>query len=632
MAQALCLDDALTYRLDYGWSVFPVGPDKKPLVEWKPYQKEPAGEKTIRGWYSQHPDAGVAVATGALSNLLVVDADSAEGLGTITQLGIPRTPTASTGGGPDRRHWYFKLPSGGHDRNTAGRVAGLDTRAEGGYVVAPHSRHFKGGHYDWVVSPAEIAPMDVPASLLVLFTAPPSGHEGAEESVEVGDIATLLAEGSPVGRRNHDAARLAGHFLARGLPPAEVEVILLGWADRCTPPFSRMELRAVIGSIAQAEARKQGTHNSAPWAMRASLPPAVPGAPALPPRLLPEPLRPWLTNVATRASLPLEYVAVPALTGASTVIGRGVGVCPERFNDWLGVPNLWGGIVGRPGWMKSTAVAEGLKPLTSLAARARARAKDEHDKSEARRTRLAAELDGLRQAMAAAGKKQDNHELDRLQADWEATRTSLEALAVPERRYLTQDATVEKLGELLQENPNGLLVLRDELAGWLRTLDKAGREGDREFYLEAWNGTGGYTFDRIGRGTIHIDAVCLCVCGGIQPGKLQAIIDGAIAGGEEADGSSSASNSSYGRTGWESSSKFTVGRTGVLVTPPPPSMRGWTRSMSRGGTRTSWIRVGTFPRCASTPTPRPALMSGALSWRRDSAPKSCALTRPSRGT
>jgi hypothetical protein len=97
-----------------------------------------------------------------------------------------------------------------------------------------------------------------------------------------------------------------------------------------------------------------------------------------------------------------------------------------------------------------------------------------------------------------------------------------------ERRYMTQDATVEKLGEILKENPHGLLVARDELSGWLQTMDKSGREGDREFYLEAWNGSGGYTFDRIGRGTIHIPAVCLSIVGGIQPGKLKAHILGAI--------------------------------------------------------------------------------------------------------
>ncbi len=50
------------------------------------------------------------------------------------------------------------------------------------------------------------------------------------------------------------------------------------------------------------------------------------------------------------------------------------------------------------------------------------------------------------------------------------------------------DATVEKLGELLNENPNGLLLFRDELAGLLRTMEREGHENDRAFYCEAWDG------------------------------------------------------------------------------------------------------------------------------------------------
>ncbi len=81
------------------------------------------------------------------------------------------------------------------------------------------------------------------------------------------------------------------------------------------------------------------------------------------------------------------------------------------------------------------------------------------------------------------------------------------------RRYLTNDATVEKIGELLAANPRGLLIFRDELTGWLSSLDREGREGTRAFFLEAWNGTGRFTYDRIKRGTIDIEAACLSMLG-----------------------------------------------------------------------------------------------------------------------
>jgi putative DNA primase/helicase len=79
---------------------------------------------------------------------------------------------------------------------------------------------------------------------------------------------------------------------------------------------------------------------------------------------------------------------------------------------------------------------------------------------------------------------------------------------------------VEKLGEVLGENPNGVLLFRDELMGFLRNLDKQGHESDRAFYLESWSGTGSFTYDRIGRGTLHVPSVCVSVFGTIQPGPL----------------------------------------------------------------------------------------------------------------
>ena len=63
------------------------------------------------------------------------------------------------------------------------------------------------------------------------------------------------------------------------------------------------------------------------------------------------------------------------------------------------------------------------------------------------------------------------------------------------KRYLVNDTTVEKLGELLNHNPNGLLLFRDELSGFLHMMDRPGHENDRAFYCEAWNGTGAYTYE-----------------------------------------------------------------------------------------------------------------------------------------
>ena len=105
------------------------------------------------------------------------------------------------------------------------------------------------------------------------------------------------------------------------------------------------------------------------------------------------------------------------------------------------------------------------------------------------------------------------------------------------KRYKTSDATYEVLGELLIENPNGLLVEADEIIGVLKRLDAPGQESARAFFLTGADGDKGYTVDRIGRGKgLHVDAVCLSIIGGIQPGVLAEYVRQATGGGAGADG------------------------------------------------------------------------------------------------
>ncbi len=110
-----------------------------------------------------------------------------------------------------------------------------------------------------------------------------------------------------------------------------------------------------------------------------------------------------------------------------------------------------------------------------------------------------------------------------------------ELLEPTRTRYLVSDSTVEMLGVLLRQNPLGhLLLFRDELVGLLVGLEKQGQEQARSFYLEAWNGDGRFTFDRIGRGTVDIEAACISVLGGIRPGPLQKYLTGAArTGGDD---------------------------------------------------------------------------------------------------
>ena len=261
------------------------------------------------------------------------------------------------------------------------------------------------------------------------------------------------------------------------------------------------------------------------------LPTALPPVPTMDPRLLPGALRPWVEDVAERVQCPIDYPAAGVMVALGAVVGRQIGIWPKRRDDWFVVPNLWGAIIGRPGVMKTPALEEALRPLRRLEAAAR----DEFEAAmqEHRADTLIAEAstkEGKKKIEAATRKG------DMTAAREHAIAAAFEPEAPIRRRYLTQDSTVEKLGELLRDNPRGLLVFRDELVGWLRGLDREGQESGRAFYLEAWSGTGRFTYDRIGRGTIEIEAATVSLLGGIQPGPLDAYLRAATRGAAGDDG------------------------------------------------------------------------------------------------
>ena len=101
---------------------------------------------------------------------------------------------------------------------------------------------------------------------------------------------------------------------------------------------------------------------------------------------------------------------------------------------------------------------------------------------------------------------------------------------------ITHYATFEKLHEILANNPAGIFVIRDELSGWLETLDKLGREGERAFFLTAWNGDSGFTMDRIGRGSVHVEHCCISMLGAITPARLGSYLINTLEDGPTSDG------------------------------------------------------------------------------------------------
>ncbi len=105
-----------------------------------------------------------------------------------------------------------------------------------------------------------------------------------------------------------------------------------------------------------------------------------------------------------------------------------------------------------------------------------------------------------------------------------------------QRRLLLTDSTFEKLHQILADNPSGVYVVRDELSGFLADMEKQGRESEKAFWLQAWNGNGGFTIDRIGRGTIYVPNVTASLFGNMVPAKLRHYLSLILAGGPSDDG------------------------------------------------------------------------------------------------
>ncbi len=250
-----------------------------------------------------------------------------------------------------------------------------------------------------------------------------------------------------------------------------------------------------------------------------------------PVELLPESIRDYVSDIANRQQCPIDFVGVTSVCSLSAVTGNKVVIRPKQNDDWEVVPTQWGGVIGRPSMMKTPAMKSGVSPLYRM--------EDERKQAyESAVNSYKAELaireieqkqvkDNARKLIKDDKRDQALQELEKFEASEERP---------PNRcRLIINDATVEKVGELLNENPNGLFLVRDEIAGLIAKLRGEDAQSERAFYLECFDGNGRFVYDRIGRGTIDIDNCTLSMLGGIQPSKLAPLVRGAV-NGQEDDG------------------------------------------------------------------------------------------------
>ncbi|MDA8335037.1 MAG: bifunctional DNA primase/polymerase [Peptococcaceae bacterium] len=281
------LEVALTY-LRLGWSVIPAcrldsdspsgcsapwhagrkdhTPGKAPLPSWSEYQRRIPTEAEWRPWDRKYGRYNIGLVTGAASGVLVLDLDSPDhaedgngpdGLASILAAGLelPQTPAVKTPSGGV--HLYFAYPQEvptGSLRNFAGRLPGVDARADGGFAVLPPSVTAKGA-YHWVDGRGytDLERALPPNWLLAIFTERPI-RGGAIPPDE--EWALTWTSTCPEGQRNDTCSRLAGHLAGHGLPEPMATVMLCDWSERhCIPALSTEEVTRTVRSVYRSHLR-----------------------------------------------------------------------------------------------------------------------------------------------------------------------------------------------------------------------------------------------------------------------------------------------------------------------------------------------------------------------------------------
>jgi putative DNA primase/helicase len=328
------------------------------------------------------------------------------------------------------------------------------------------------------------------------------------------------------GQRNSYLVKLAGAMRHQGAAQRAIEAALVEENRcRCEPPLAEKEVRKIVASIGQYEAG----HTPSPidWPEPSSLGADLLSVAAFNLVLLPSSLRPLVEDASERMQTPPDYAAAAMVVALAGSVGRRATIQPKALDSsWVVIPNLWGAIIAPPGYMKSPVLRTVMSPLLHIEDLWRAEYQRESGAYE-----IDKELSDLRWQAQKEQYKATFKKGDDAKPCPEKT-----ILRPAQRRLVLTDATFEKLHEILSDNPAGVLVLRDELTGWLAGLDRQGREQERAFFLEAWNGDSPFTVDRIGRGSVYVPAACVNLFGNIQPSRLRSYLADAISGGPGDDG------------------------------------------------------------------------------------------------
>ena len=225
--------------------------------------------------------------------------------------------------------------------------------------------------------------------------------------------------------------------------------------------------------------------------------------------LQPKRLQDWVTCTAHSTGTTVDHAAVPLLGVSSALIGSARCV---RAKSFMQPATLWTFMIGHSGTGKTPGLDATRKPLAVL------------DKRREPHVALLKRKHDERASHAEAAEKKWKDEVEKaVKSDSKSPPKPQDAehpgqFIAP--RLYTTDITVERMAVLLQARPQGMLLLTDELAGWLHNMRRYSGGDNSQFWLMAWDGNF-YSVERMGRPSFKLKHLLVGVVGGLQPDKLR---------------------------------------------------------------------------------------------------------------
>lgn len=245
--------------------------------------------------------------------------------------------------------------------------------------------------------------------------------------------------------------------------------------------------------------------------------PSKKGTAPFPLEVLPPVFRNYIEQASKSLCCPPDYVAVPLLTCAGGIVGSSRRAVLKE--DWEEGTGIYSGTVGDPASKKSPALSKGVKFARELA---KGQA-DQHSQALEDFEREMAQYEQAQQMWKARAKESlKNPAIQAGEKPYQPEEPRM-------NRLIVSDTTVEALASRLADNPKGLILIRDELSGWVSSFNayKQGRGSDKQFYLSTWSNDE-VVVDRKGEQPIVLSNPNLAVTGCLTPDVLGDIRKGSL--------------------------------------------------------------------------------------------------------